>query len=106
MALGGYAAFLIVRSGGFAAALPFFVTTAAWQAFAGALDGVTAVDGPPARLRARTGDDFIAIEGAGEGQVAVSGVLSEPDEEQRLQFRFVTSASGLPALQAGVKRVE
>ena len=31
---------------------------------------------------------------------------SEPDEEQRLQFRFVTSASGLPALQAGVKRVE
>jgi hypothetical protein len=90
----GYAALLVIRSGGLAAALPFFATAEAWRAFTQALAAVMAADAPPARLTARTGDDFIAIAGAGDGAIAVSGVLHEPDD-QLLRFRFVAPSAGL-----------
>lgn len=101
----GYAAFLIVRSGGFAAALPYFMTAEAWREFVHALPGVGAVDGAPARLRARDSDDFIAISGAGDGQVAVHGLLHEPDDDQMLRFRFLAPAHGVAALVAGARRI-
>jgi hypothetical protein len=97
----GYAALLVVRSGGLAAALPFFATTEALRVFTHALGAVTAADAPPARLTARTGDDYIAIQGAGNDSIAVSGMLHEP-EDQLLRFRFVTASAGLTAFLAGI----
>lgn len=101
----GFAAFLVVRSGGFAAALPYFVTTGAWREFASALDRVTAGDGKPARLRARNSDDFVAITGGGDGLLSVFGSLHEPDDDQLLRFRFMTPAHGLAPFAAGVRRL-
>lgn len=100
----GYAAFLVVRSGGFAAALPYFVTAQAWRDFVRALDDVTVADGAPARLHARDSEDFIAIAASGDGQIAVFGSLREADD-QLLRFRFTTPSAGLEALIAGVRRV-
>lgn len=100
----GYAAFLVVRSGGFAAALPYFVTTDAWRGFVAALAGMCAGAGGVARLPARDGDDHIAIAAAGEGLITVSGSLREMDD-QSLRFRFATSSRGLDALVEGARRV-
>jgi len=101
----GYAAFLVVRAGPFAAALPFLATSDAWLEFVRALERVPAGDGAPARLRAREGDDFVAIAGAGEGLLAVSGSLHDPDDDQALRFRFTAPVQGLAAFLSGVRRV-
>ena len=101
----GYAAFLIVRAGPFAAAVPFLATGDDWRGFARALGRVPSGDGAPARLRARDGDDHVAIASAGNGLLAVTGSLHDPDDDQSLRFRFTTPMGGLAAFAAGVQRV-
>ena len=105
----GYAALLIVRSGAFAAALPFFVSADGWNAFRDALVGLTHVSHAstalPARLAAREGSDAIELAAAADGMVAISGTLHELEGDQSLRFRFVTDARGLDAFVAAAERL-
>ncbi|MDB4878751.1 MAG: hypothetical protein JWL60_197 [Gemmatimonadetes bacterium] len=101
----GYAAMLIVRSGGFAAAVPYFVDTAAWQRFGEGLAEVAAGGEGVAELEGRGSADRVRVANAGDGLVAVSGTLHEREGAQELRFRFTTSARGLDALVEGVARL-
>lgn len=98
----GYATLLVVRSGAFAAAIPFFVGTDEWERFVRALPGIAASDAAAARLPSRAGDDFVAIGGGGDGFIVVSGTLHELDEQQ-LRFRFTAPAGGLPQFIAAAR---
>jgi hypothetical protein len=95
-----FGAFLVVRSGGLAAGLPYFVTRRALTAFMAALRELEPAGGA-ARLPARQGSAFIALEMQPEGDVAVYGELEEG--EQLLRFRFVTEARGVAALYDGLR---
>jgi hypothetical protein len=97
-----FAAFLIVRSGGLAAALPFFVTRNALHEFLAALEGLANGASTPARLPAREGAGVLALEIAPDGRMIVSGELEE-DEDQRLRFRFATDRQGAATLYTGLK---
>lgn len=100
----GYATLLVVRAGSFAAALPFFTTRDAVQRFTDALGELARDQATEARLAAREGDDHLLIGREGES-ATVRGVLSEDEGEQRLQFRFVTPASGLAVLHDGLRQM-
>lgn len=100
----GYATLLVVRAGSFAAALPFFTTRDAVLHFTDALGALARSPAAEARLHAREGDDFVSINREAD-TATVRGVLSEDAGEQRLQFRFVTAASGLEALHEGLRRL-
>lgn len=101
----GYAALLIIRSGGFAAAVPFLATTGSWRSFSDALDRMTLEPGSSARLISREGEDEIIIADATDGTIAVSGTLHEAEHDQMLRFRFLAPSAGLPALLAGVREL-
>jgi hypothetical protein len=94
-----FGAFLVVRSGGLAAGLPYFVTRGALTAFVAALRDLGT--GGAARLPARQGSAFVALEMQAEGDVAVYGELEEG--EQLLRFRFVTEPRGVAALYDGLR---
>ena len=98
----GFATLLIVRSGAFAAAIPFFVETGEWERFVQALPRIGAGDAAAARLTSRLAEDFVALDDAGDGALVVSGTLHDLDE-QLLRFRFRTPAHGLPQFLAGAR---
>ena len=100
----GLAALLVVRSGSFAAALPFFVTNRAVREFTDALGAMVRQSEGDARLAARDRADFLAVTRSADS-ATVSGVLTEEGGEQRLQFRFDTRASGLASLHGGLCRL-
>jgi hypothetical protein len=100
-----FGAFLVVRSGGFAAALPFFFSRAALGDFTHALGTLADARVGEARLPAREGDDFLAL-GMGDGDTAtVQGELREPENGQLLRFRFQTPIDGLTRLRDGAQRL-
>ena len=101
----GYAALLIVRSGGFAAAVPFLARTSGWRDFLASLDRMILEPGSSARLVACEGEDEITIADGSDGTIAVSGTLHEKDQDQMLRFRFLAPSAGLPALLAGVREL-
>jgi hypothetical protein len=98
----GFAAFVIVRSGGLAAALPYFVTSDALREFVHALDGAVGGIATPARLPTRDGLGELVIEITSDGDMIVSGRLEE-GADQLLRFRFTTEARGAATLRDGLR---
>lgn len=98
----GYAALLVVRSGGLAAALPFFVTGNAVRELVHALDAKTGGVATPARLSSRDGSCTLVIEVTPGDELAISGQLAESDDQQ-LRFRFLTHLRGAGELAAGLR---
>jgi len=99
---GQYAAFLVVRSGAFAAALPFVFLSASLLAFGDALAAMHASRTGSARLAASTSDDAIWFESA-DGEVRMCGDLREQEGAQRLQFSFVAEWASLPGFISGIR---
>lgn len=101
----GYAAFLVVRSGGLAAALPYFWTAGAWAGFVEALAALRREGLGAARLPAREGDDYLDIAHGGDGLLAVSGMLHDAHDDQLLRFRYLTPLHGLDGFLADARRL-
>lgn len=99
-----FATFLIVRSGAFAAAVPYFVTRVALAEFVDALDRMRRGAGSAARLPASESDGFLAMELDASRSIAVSGELHE-GREQTLRFRFVTAPGAVEELQRGLREL-
>jgi hypothetical protein len=102
---GTFGAFLVVRSGGFAAAVPFFFSRAALGEFTHALGTLADARVGEARLPAHEGDDFIAIRMHDGDILMVQGELREPEHDQHLRFQFHTPVDGLIRLRDGVQQL-
>ncbi|MEO8621743.1 MAG: hypothetical protein ABI625_11810 [bacterium] len=103
---GRIAAFLVVRSGAFAAALPFVFTRDALTTFAEALDCI----GPRARgtasLAAHAGNDVVRFEAMTTGQLRIAGDIHETeDAPQHLQFNFPAEWAGIPLFANGLRQL-
>ncbi|MEP6992029.1 MAG: hypothetical protein ABJA80_13945 [bacterium] len=98
------AAFLVVRSGVFAAALPFVFTSRALASFTEALDTVARSRTGEAELSGRDGGNIVRFEVNAGGALHITGTLADPDDDtQRLQFAFGVPWEGVVAF-AGVVR--
>jgi hypothetical protein len=100
-----HATFLVVRSGAFAAALPFVFARDQLASFAEALDGLFSTRSGTASLRASTSDDIIRFESADPGRLRVCGDLHETEGTQRLTFSFVAEWEGLVMFIDGIHRL-
>jgi hypothetical protein len=105
MGAGDFAAFLIVRSGVFAAAMPFLFTKHALQGFVAELDGLLTAQHAKATLPARAEGSFVALERTAGDGVSVNGTLRDPEGDQRLEFRFPAAPASLEPLLEGVRRL-
>ncbi len=99
------AAFLIVRSGAFAAALPFVFASDDLLSFAEALETLSTARSGVARLPSSENDDVIRFESADVGQLRVCGDLNETSGAQRLTFSFVAEWEGLDAFTDALRHV-
>lgn len=100
------AAFLLVRSGAFAAARPYVFSRHDLVAFAEAVTVLLATRAGSARLAASDGDDVVRLEATGAGGLRITGSLHDPDEpDQLLQFGFAAQWEGVPSLADGMHRM-
>ena len=99
------AAFLLVRSGAFAAAMPFVFSRDALESFADALEALSATRSGEATLRSIENDDVIRFDTSEEAQLRIGGDLSEEADAQRLTFRFAAEWAGLDAFLMGIRRL-
>lgn len=100
------AAFLLVRSGAFAAALPFVFSRDELVSFTVALDALYATRSGVAHLNGRENGDIIRFESAHVGELRISGRLHEGSEAQQLAFNFAAQWNGLDRFLDGLRRLE
>ncbi|CAN5332340.1 hypothetical protein BH09GEM1_BH09GEM1_43140 [soil metagenome] len=99
------AAFLLVRSGAFAAALPFVFSLDELLSFAEALDALGSTRAGAAHLRSSENDDVIRFESAEVGVLRIAGDLHETSGAQRLTFSFVADWEGLAAFTGELRQL-
>ena len=102
---GDFAAFLVVRSGAFAAAVPFFFTRRAMEHFSHPLVALVATGAGAATLTSTTAGSFIMLEGGPNDTLAVSGTLREAEGNQSLEFAFVVARADARPLSDGMRRL-
>ena len=100
------AAFLLVRSGAFAAALPFVFSHDALGSFAEALGVLCAMRFGAAQLQGREDGDVIRIESVHMGELRISGRLHEGSKDQQLTFNFTADWDGLASFVDGLRRLQ
>jgi hypothetical protein len=94
----GFAAFVVIRSRGFAAATTFTFETKRLKHFLSDLDKLNSTLSGIAELKPTWESGAIRLEGDGRGSIRVHGELV--DDKQRLEFSFVTDQTCLsPLLQ-------
>jgi len=98
------AAFLVVRSGAFAAALPFVVARDALARFNSDLHDMHLTRQGEARLAAWDGSGFVRCDITDAVTMRVSGELHE-DDQQHLHFAFATPCEGAATLHRGIHDV-
>ena len=100
----GFATLLVVRSGGFAAALPFYFEPPCLTEFVHALKGMDRSLSGSATLKPMWEPQFVTMELDHRGHVRVFGELVESKEhEQRLQFSFETDQTCLRQFAADLE---
>lgn len=99
---GDFAAFVVVRSGGFAAAVPFFFTRRALLDFVAPLSALVTGGTGAATLTSTTAGSFITLEPTTNG-VTVKGTLREADPGQSLEFGFPTARANTEPFLVGVR---
>jgi hypothetical protein len=99
------AAFLLVRSGAFAAALPFVFARDEADSFAQALDALNATRSGKAALNGSENEDVIRFESGHVGELRVTGRLHEGAEAQQLNFNFVAEWDGLSSFIDGLRQL-
>ena len=99
------AAFLLVRSGAFAAAMPFVFTRDELVSFLEALDALDGARAGVAELRGRENEDVIRFESVHLGELRISGRLHEGSEAQQLTFNFAAEWAGLDAFVDGLRQL-
>lgn len=102
---GHLAAFLLVRSGAFAAAMPLVFTRNELDSFAEGLDALHDTRSGAALLHGRENDDVIRFESTDMGELRIAGDLHEEPAAQRLTFRFVAEWAGLPSFLEGLRQL-
>lgn len=98
-----FAAFLIIRSGPFAAATPFVFTTNALREAASGIESMVGARAGAAQLAAREGSDVITFEASEAGALRIAGRLRDADNDQHLQFGFRAEWDGMSALAQGMR---
>ena len=101
---GDFAAFLLVRSGAFAAALPFFFTRGALHDFRGPLAMLVA-GGAGAATLTSTAASFITLDGGPANTLVVKGTLREANPQQSLEFAFTVARADAAPLLDGLKQL-
>jgi hypothetical protein len=101
---GDFAAFLLVRSGAFAAALPFFFTRGALHDFLGPLATLVA-GGAGAATLASMEASFIALHAGPANTLVVKGTLREANPEQSLEFAFAVATADAEPLLDGLRQL-
>ena len=97
------AAFLIVRSGAFAAALPVLFTRADLIAFVDALAAACRQRTGVARLASRAGEDVLRFEAGEGGTLRIAGRLHDPEDVgQHLEFGFAAEWDGVVSIVDGL----
>lgn len=100
------AAFLVVRSGAFAAALPFVFTRDALITFAESLDIIGRRANGVAHFMAHEGNDALHFEATPAGQLRITGDLHESDDgEQHLLFSFQVDWDSLRSFANGLRQL-
>lgn len=100
------AAFLLVRSGAFAAALPFVFSHDELVSFAKALGVLYTTRSGVAQLHGRENEDVIRFESAHVGELRIGGRLREGSESQQLTFSFVAEWDGLASFMDGLRHLQ
>jgi hypothetical protein len=100
------AAFLLVRSGAFAAALPFVFARDELVSFAEALAALCTTRSGVAQLHGRENEDVIRFESAWMGELRIAGHLHEGSEAQQLTFDFAAAWDGLESFIDGLRRLQ
>jgi hypothetical protein len=99
------AAFLLVRSGAFAAAMPFVFARDELVAFANALDVLMATRSGEAPLHGWENEDIIRFATGHDGQLRISGRLHEAPAVQQLTFSFAAEWVGLESFVADLRQL-
>jgi hypothetical protein len=100
----GFATLLVIRSGGFAAALPFHFQPGRLAEFISALESMDRTLKGNAILKPTWEPEFLSFELDGSGHVRVFGELVESSEhQQRLHFSFLTDQTCLRPLASRLK---
>jgi hypothetical protein len=100
----GFATFLVIRSGAFAAALPFHFEPDRLSEFISALESMDRTLKGEATLKPTWEPQFLSLELDGSGHVRVFGEPVESSEhEQRLHFSFLTDQTCLRPLASRLK---
>jgi len=100
----GFVTLLVVRSGGFAAALPFYFELPRLMEFVEALQGMDRTLSGSATLKPTWEPGFVTFELDQHGHVRVFGELRETTEhEQWLQFSFNTDQTCLRQFAADLE---
>ncbi|MBA3671963.1 MAG: hypothetical protein H0W68_08065 [Gemmatimonadaceae bacterium] len=102
------AAFLVVRAGAFAAALPLVCETVAVTRFVNALDALGPGDSSNAAvLLSHEGECSITFSPGSGSTLIVSGELRPQagEEEQLLRFRFLTTRDDAEPVSSGLRRI-
>lgn len=98
-----FAAFLLVRSGAFAAARPYVVLRQELLDFAEAVSSLLTTHAGIAHLAASDGDDVVRLEATDAGGLRITGTLHDPDDSaQLLRFGFTAQWEGVPYLADGL----
>ena len=100
-----FGAMLVIRSGGFAAALPFFVERAALGAWCTGIAALERGTAEEQTLTERDGQSFIAIAREHAAGVTIRGELHDMEERQRMSFRFTIGSRALAQLRRGLEEV-
>ena len=101
-----FAAFLLVRSGAFAAARSYIFSRHALERFAEAVSVLLTTHAGIAQLAASDGDDVVRLEATDAGGLRITGTLHDPeDSDQLLRFGFTAQWKGLPSLADGLHRL-
>ena len=98
------AAFLVVRSGTFAAALPFIFERTAGDQFVDAIETLRHAEGGEARLGSVNGPDYIMMRSIDDDGLRIAGELHDPeDDAQHLAFGFVAQWAGMEPFVTGLR---
>src|SRR2546430_2369798 len=99
------ATFLVVRSGAFAAALPFVFTRDALRVFSRDLDTVWRAKTGEARLVSNAGGDMISFAATEDARLRISGDLHDVEDEQHLRLAFWAEWEGIAPLADGLRKM-
>ena len=96
-------ALVVVRSGVFSAAMPFFMERKALRAWHRAIVELEQGELAEATLTEQQGRSSVVIARKNAGDVTIRGALYDPEDDQQLSFRLCVAIDALALLRQGLQ---